>query len=78
MKIEEVRHLTDDELQTELSRLRRGVFDLRSQAVTEKLEDPSMITKARRDIARLLTVMRDRQSPRENVTVEPVTRETKG
>ncbi len=78
MKIEEVRHLTDDELQTELSRLRRHVFDLRSQAVTEKLEDPSMITKARRDIARLLTVMRDRQSPRENVTAEPVTRKTKG
>ena len=78
MKIEEVRHLTDDELQTELSRLRRSVFDLRSQAVTEKLEDPSMITKARRDIARLLTVMRNRQAPRENVIAEPVTRETKG
>lgn len=67
MKIEEVRHLTDDELQTELSRLRRHVFDLRSQAVTEKLENPAMITNTKQDIARLLTVIRERQSPRENI-----------
>lgn len=60
MKIEEIRELSDEELQMELDRLRRHVFDLRSQAVTEKLEDPSMVTKARRDIARILTVQRER------------------
>lgn len=62
MKINEVRELTDEELQTELDRLRRHLFDLRAQAVTEKLEDPSTLTKTQRDIARILTVMRNRQS----------------
>jgi large subunit ribosomal protein L29 len=61
MKIEDIRNLTDEELQAELDRLRRHVFDLRSQAVTEKLEDPSMLTNAKRDIARVLTVQRERE-----------------
>ncbi|MBS3820709.1 MAG: 50S ribosomal protein L29 [Planctomycetes bacterium] len=61
MKIDEIRNLTDEELQAELDRLHRHVFDLRSQAVTEKLEDPSMLTKAKRDIARVKTVMRQRE-----------------
>lgn len=61
MKIDEIRQLSDEELQTELDRLRRHVFDLRSQAVTEKLEDPSQIIQARRDIARMLTVTRQRE-----------------
>jgi large subunit ribosomal protein L29 len=61
MKIKEIRELSDEELTSELDRLRRHVFDLRSQAVTEKLADPTMLTKARRDIARILTVKRHRQ-----------------
>ncbi len=61
MKIEDIRNLTDEELQAELDRLRRHVFDLRSQAVTEKLEDPSVLTNAKRDIARVLTVQRERE-----------------
>jgi large subunit ribosomal protein L29 len=61
MKIGEIRNLSDEELRTELDRVRRHLFDVRSQAVTEKLEDPSMLTKAKRDIARILTVMRERQ-----------------
>jgi len=65
MKIGEILELSEEELQTELERLRRHLFDLRSQAVTEKLEDPSMVTKARRDIARILTVMKQREKPAE-------------
>jgi len=61
MKISEGRELTDEELTTELARLRRRLFDLRAQAVTEKLEDPSMIRKAKQDIARILTIMKERQ-----------------
>jgi large subunit ribosomal protein L29 len=61
MKIKEIRELTDEELASELDRLRRHLFDLRAQSVTEKLADPTMITKARRDIARILTVMKQRQ-----------------
>ena len=61
MKISEVRALSDEELVSELERLRRHLFDLRAQAVTEKLEDPTMITKAKRDIARILMVQRERE-----------------
>jgi len=61
MKARELRQLSDEELQLELERLQRHLFDLRSQAVTEKLEDPSLATKAKRDIARILTLVRQRE-----------------
>ena len=61
MKIKDIRNLSDDELQIELDRLYRHLFDLRSQSVTEKLEDPTQITKSRRDVARILTVKRQRE-----------------
>ena len=61
MKIIEIRQLSDEELQSELERLERHMFDLRAQAVTEKLEDPSMLAKTKRDIARIRTVQRERQ-----------------
>lgn len=60
MKIDEVNALKNDELHGELERLRRHLFDLRAQAVSEKLEDPTQLTKARRDIARILTVLNQR------------------
>jgi len=61
MKINDIRNLSDDELQIEMDRLHRHLFDLRSQSVTEKLEDPTQIGKARRDVARILTVKRQRE-----------------
>ncbi len=63
MKIKEIRNLSDEELKSELDRLRRHLFDVRAQAVTEKLEDPTLVTKTRRDIARILTVQKQRQAP---------------
>jgi large subunit ribosomal protein L29 len=60
MKISDLRELKTDELQTELDRLRRHLFDLRSQAVTEKLEDASQLNKTKHDIARIFTVLRER------------------
>lgn len=62
MKIKELRELSDEELHAELDRLRRHLFDLRAQAVTEKLEDPTMILKARKDVARIMTIQKQRKS----------------
>ncbi len=62
MKIAEIRALSDEELTIELERLERHSFDIRAQAVTEKLEDPTLIGKAKRDIARIKTVMNQRTS----------------
>lgn len=58
--IDATRALKVSELHNELERLRRRLFDLRSQAVTEKLEDPTQIVKTRKQIARVLTVMHER------------------
>jgi large subunit ribosomal protein L29 len=55
MKAKEVHKLKDEELQVEVDRLRKRLFELRSQAVTEKIEDTSQFMKTRKDIARLLT-----------------------
>jgi large subunit ribosomal protein L29 len=60
MKIEAIRSMKTDELHAELERLRRHLFDLRSQAVTEKLENPTQLANTRHDIARILTVLSER------------------
>ena len=60
MKIAEIKAFSNEELSAELERLERHLFDIRSQAVTEKLEDPTLLGKAKRDIARIKTVMLQR------------------
>ena len=61
MKADEVHKMSDQELNVELGRLRRQLYDLRSQAVTETLKDSMSIRNSRRDIARVLTEQRRRQ-----------------
>jgi large subunit ribosomal protein L29 len=60
MKIGDIRQLKTEELYSELDRLRRHLFDLRAQAVTEKLQDPAQLTKTKKDIARIFTVLKER------------------
>lgn len=60
MKAAEVRKMGDDELKQELGKLRNDLYDLRTQGVTEKVEDTSKYGKMRKDIARLLTEQRSR------------------
>lgn len=57
----EVHGMADEEISEELGRLRIKLFTLRTQAVTEKVEDNSLFGKARRDVARLLTEQSTRQ-----------------
>jgi large subunit ribosomal protein L29 len=61
MKTKEIRDKDTGALNEELARLQKHIFDLRSQAVTEKLEDPTQIGKAKKDIARVKTILRQRQ-----------------
>lgn len=55
MKAKEVHKLSDEEVSIEVDRLRRKLFELRTQAVTEKITDTSQFGKIKKDIARLLT-----------------------
>ena len=61
MKMKEILEKQGEQLDHELVERQKHLFDLRSQAVTEKLEDPSQLAKTRKDIARIKTVMRQRQ-----------------
>ncbi len=65
MKASEVHNLSDEEIDLEIGRRRRQLYDLRTQAVTETIEDPSLFKKQRRDIARLLTEKRQRELRRQ-------------
>ena len=55
MKAKEVHKLSDEEILLEAGRLRRKLFELRTQAVTEKIQDTAQFKQHRKDIARLLT-----------------------
>lgn len=59
MKVQHYREMNPDELESQLEELERHLFDLRAQAVTEKLENCRAVTNVRRDIARIKTVMRE-------------------
>ena len=61
MKPKEVRDMSEEQIQQELKALERKVFDLRTQAETEELHVPSLLSLAKRDIARLRTVLRQRE-----------------
>jgi len=61
MKAGEVHKMSVEELGVEVAKLRNDLYDLRSQAVTEKVEDTSRVRKLKKDIARLLTEQRTRQ-----------------
>jgi len=61
MDIDKVRALTDLELVNELTSARRHLYDLRFQLATRQLTDYSQIAQSRRTIARLLTVLTERQ-----------------
>jgi large subunit ribosomal protein L29 len=60
MTTKEIREKETKALDHELVERQKHLFDLRSQAVTEKLEDPSQLRKTKKDIARIKTVIRQR------------------
>lgn len=62
MKAKEVHKLSDEEIDIEVARLRRRLYDMRSQATTEKIEDTSQFGKVRKDLARLLTEQNARRN----------------
>jgi large subunit ribosomal protein L29 len=63
MKAKEAHKLSEEELDIEITRLRRRMFELRTQAVTEKIQDTSQFGKIRKDLARVLTEKSMRAQP---------------
>ncbi|MHC4726972.1 MAG: 50S ribosomal protein L29 [Planctomycetota bacterium] len=61
MKAQHYREMSQDELDNKLEEFERHLFDLRSQAVTEKLENSKAVINVKRDIARIKTIMREKR-----------------
>jgi large subunit ribosomal protein L29 len=61
VKAEELRELTGDELDGQLAHLKEELFNLRFQAVTGQLDNPARVRLVRKDIARVMTIMRERE-----------------
>jgi len=61
MKIADIRGMRAEDLGDKIGELKRQVFDMRAQAVTEKLENTNAIMHAKREIARIKTILRERE-----------------
>ncbi|MCB6365834.1 50S ribosomal protein L29 [Intestinibacillus massiliensis] len=61
MKANEIREMTVEELNTKLADLKKDLFNLRLQHATNQLDNPMQITAVKRDIARVNTVLRERE-----------------
>ena len=62
MKANEVRKMSGAELETKLMDLKKDLFNLRLQHATNQLDNPLKIRETKRDIARVMTVMRELQA----------------
>lgn len=61
MKAQEIREMPTEEILRQLQESRRALFNLRFQRETEQLERPAEVRRLKRDIARMLTVLRERE-----------------
>ncbi len=65
MKLSELREKTTNELMTEMANCIESLYKLRFRKVTDVIEDPSEITKTRKQIARIKTIVRARELKKE-------------
>jgi len=59
--VEEYRQMEEEELYSRLGQAKQELFNLRFQLVTGRLDNSSRLGQVRRDVARILTVMRERE-----------------
>lgn len=61
MKAKDVHNMTNDELNTKLVSLKEELFNLRFRHATGQLENPNVLKTVKKDIARVKTVLRERE-----------------
>jgi large subunit ribosomal protein L29 len=77
MQATEIRELNDRELQDRIAELREERFRLRLRAATQPLEQPHRLRDLRKDIARMMTVLTERQKGSKGPEGSQGSRETK-
>ena len=60
-KADKLRDIPEDELETQLAEAKEELFNLRFQLVTGQLDNPMQIKVVRKQVARILTLMRERE-----------------
>ena len=78
MQASELRELTNEELQLRLQETRRELFNLRQQWYDGSLMDVNVIRVVRKDIARILTILRERELAAEMVATSTLQGERGG
>jgi len=61
MKTAQIRQLREDELSGKLEELKQKLFELRTQSATEKIENDKLVKNTKKDIARIKTIIREKQ-----------------
>ena len=61
MELSTMREMTPEELNAELEKMKQDLFNLRFQHVTGQLENPILLRDTKRDIARVKTIMREKE-----------------
>ncbi len=62
LKVEDIKRMSDDEMDAEVLKLKKERFNLRFQRATGQLENTARIREARRDIARVKTIARQKRA----------------
>ena len=62
MKVTELRDMTADQLQAKLKELKSELFNLRFQHAINQLDNPHMISDVKKDIARVMTVLQEKNA----------------
>ena len=68
MKVNEIRQLSTEEINDKLVETKQELFNLRFQQATGNLEKPSRIRELRHTVARMKTVLKERENTNESVT----------
>jgi large subunit ribosomal protein L29 len=61
MSVRDLRNKPDEELREDLGNFREELFNLRFQSATEQIDNPGRIRQLRKDIARVITILRERE-----------------
>ena len=61
MELKKMREMTEVELNSELARMKKELFNLRFQHVTGQLENPVKMREVKREIARVKTILREKE-----------------
>lgn len=61
MELEKMREMSEVELYAELVKMKQDLFNLRFQHVTGQLENPLIMRETKRDIARVKTIIREKE-----------------